>query len=577
MSSLIRVGALQFGVQDQLGENLEKSLYWIDKALSEGCELIVTPEFVNHICWYRDSGHCHEVALSSDDLFLQAVSDRARKKRAYIVVNVTMRDDQGDGVTGSSLLFGPNGLMGRSDKHVLIGHENDFLKKGVHPPTVVQTPLGAIGLYACMEGVLPEIPRALAVQGADILCNSLNSFATCEAHLHIPVRAAENKVFMVAANKVGPLIPEDQLDPVAAAINIPQRFLYGAGESQVVDPMGAVLRRATVTEEGVIAVDIDPSLAGFKTRPNGFHILRDRSPAITSKLSQRAVAPELKNELLTCRIIQPPKNAGEIDRRKLGELIGESLDAEDALIVLPQLFFYHEDWPKDPKAAAEASQEWLPFLMDALKGAESLICTSMIQALDANKDGDRFAHTAVLVSSRGVVHSQGQMQMPAARGKMWQTANELNLYDSPWGSWALLTGDDGHGPEAFRVAALKGASLFIVPFASAEPWENEFGLLERSCENRVPMIVANRADAVGQSMFLQLEKDFTLMTSWQSRVFDGYINYPKVTRMAKGQASLKQTLDLGPARDKVLSHRTHVLEDRAWGLNQYLVSKEPPL
>src|SRR5437868_976030 len=83
--------------------------------------------------------------------------------------------------------------------------------------------------------------RALALRGAQILCNSLNSFALDEGSLHIPVRAAENRVFVVAANKIGALIPEALLEPVSAQTGIPVRFLSGAGDSQIVAPDGTVL------------------------------------------------------------------------------------------------------------------------------------------------------------------------------------------------------------------------------------------------------------------------------------------------------------------------------------------------
>jgi len=55
----------------------------------------------------------------------------------------------------------------------------------------------------------------------------------------------ENKVFVVAANKVGPLVPEDMIEGISAATGIPLEFLCGAGESQVVAPDGTVLAKAS--------------------------------------------------------------------------------------------------------------------------------------------------------------------------------------------------------------------------------------------------------------------------------------------------------------------------------------------
>jgi hypothetical protein len=89
------------------------------------------------------------------------------------------------------------------------------------------------------------------------LLNSLNSFALDEAALHIPVRAVENGVFVVAANKVGPLLPVDQVEMFSQALGIPPQVLQGAGESQIVAPDGEVLASASRTEEELIVADID--------------------------------------------------------------------------------------------------------------------------------------------------------------------------------------------------------------------------------------------------------------------------------------------------------------------------------
>ena len=70
---------------------------------------------------------------------------------------------------------------------------------------------------------------AQSLRGGQLLCNSLNSFASDEASLHIPVRAAENKVFVAAANKVGPLVPPEMVVPISEATGIPVKFLDGAG------------------------------------------------------------------------------------------------------------------------------------------------------------------------------------------------------------------------------------------------------------------------------------------------------------------------------------------------------------
>ena len=84
-----------------------------------------------------------------------------------------------------------------TDKTVLMGAEGDHLSPADSPPVLVDSPFGTIGSYACMDGIVPEVPRSIAAGGARVLLNSLNSFALDEASVHIPVRAAENRAWVV--------------------------------------------------------------------------------------------------------------------------------------------------------------------------------------------------------------------------------------------------------------------------------------------------------------------------------------------------------------------------------------------
>ena len=73
------------------------------------------------------------------------------------------------------------------------------------------------------------------------MLNTLNSFAPDEASLHVPVRAAENKVWVISANKVDFLVNDGPRDMVATALGVHEDTLRGAGESMVVAPDGTVV------------------------------------------------------------------------------------------------------------------------------------------------------------------------------------------------------------------------------------------------------------------------------------------------------------------------------------------------
>ena len=179
----IRAAAVQFHAGADIDENLSTTLRMLDKAAEVKPDLVVLPEFCNHLSWYDGPEHCAEVSVTLDGPFLRAVAEKAKEKNFYVVVNCTVLRENGD-VTGSSLLYSPEGeLLGDNTKQIYIGHENDFLKKAEAPGPIVDTPVGRLGMYACMDGVINEPPRTLSLRGAQVLCNSVNSFAGDEGSL----------------------------------------------------------------------------------------------------------------------------------------------------------------------------------------------------------------------------------------------------------------------------------------------------------------------------------------------------------------------------------------------------------
>ena len=120
-----RVAAAQLRIGRNQKENLEASIRALEEAAQCGAELLVLPEFCNHVSWYENTEHCHNVAVTLEGEFLNEFSTRVGELGLYAVINCTIRRDP-NGVTGTSLLYSPAGeILAESDKQVLIGHEND--------------------------------------------------------------------------------------------------------------------------------------------------------------------------------------------------------------------------------------------------------------------------------------------------------------------------------------------------------------------------------------------------------------------------------------------------------------------
>ena len=279
-----RVAAAQYGVTTDVDANLATALRFVEAAAAEGAQVVVLPEFGNHVSWYEDRAHARRMAVTLDGPYVKALADAAAAHSLWLMANCVVAQEDGR-TTGTNLLFSPEGeLVATSDKQVLMGSERLHLDDAVDNGPIVETPIARFGMYSCMDGVINETPRGLAVRGAQVLLNSLNSFALDEASLHIPVRAPENRVWIVAANKVGPLVPPGVIEQVSAGVGVPVERLHGAGESQVVAPDGTVVAIAPRAGDALVVADIDVALADDKARPDGTDVMRSRRPELYAPL-----------------------------------------------------------------------------------------------------------------------------------------------------------------------------------------------------------------------------------------------------------------------------------------------------
>jgi hypothetical protein len=145
------------------------------------------------------------------------------------------------------------------------------------------------------------------------------------------------------------------------------------------------------------------------------------------------------------------------------------------------------------------------------------------------------------------------------------------VFELAFGKAAMLVGDDASFPETAKLAALQGAHVLLVPFAPQEEWESRYGLPSRAAENRVCVVACAAAAEAGLGMIASLERDFTLMTPWREREFDGFINQPLVTRQADGAGITLATIHPAAAANKLMSAHTDLLEGRPYKLCHDLV------
>jgi predicted amidohydrolase len=214
MNAPIKIACIQISpFYRDTEENLKKAKRFLLEACDNGANLLVLPEIFN----VGSPGKCREEAYLVSETIPEGQTSQmlmtlAKEKGVYICGSIIERE--GVDLYNTSLLVGPDGLIGKFRKLHLCSHEAYYYEPGNLGIPVFRTPIGRIALLICMDTYYPETFRIAALQGADIVCASYagadlqKSYGLPEGcHTLIPSlcmsNANANHIFVVGCNRVG--------------------------------------------------------------------------------------------------------------------------------------------------------------------------------------------------------------------------------------------------------------------------------------------------------------------------------------------------------------------------------------
>jgi len=221
----MKIASIQMAaIEGDKTATIEKALDRIRKC--KGADLVILPEIWN-------------VGFMSFDQYVPEAEDRqgptmtmlidaAKEIGAHLHTGSFVEIDNGKHYNSSYLISPEGNLLANYRKIHLFGY--DSLETQILTPgdavTVVDTPLGRIGMATCYDLRFPELFRSMSDKGVEI-------FLVCSAwpyprlgawQMLNQVRALENQCFLISANSV--------------EMNRGARFV---GHSMVVDPWGTVI------------------------------------------------------------------------------------------------------------------------------------------------------------------------------------------------------------------------------------------------------------------------------------------------------------------------------------------------
>lgn len=169
--SAIRLSAVALAIE--FG-NLEANLAGIRAALARaegGRHLIVLTELATSGYVFADVEEARSLALVADDPRLTSLAD-AVPDGAVAVVGFCERAN--DTLYNSALVLSRARVLGCYRKAHLWDDEYRIFALGDEAGAVLDTPIGRLGVAICYDNEFPEVPRRLALAGAEVLALPVN-------------------------------------------------------------------------------------------------------------------------------------------------------------------------------------------------------------------------------------------------------------------------------------------------------------------------------------------------------------------------------------------------------------------
>lgn len=262
-------------------QNLAKSLHWLGKAHAAGVQVAVLPECVltGYDLTPEEVQHAAQLLPGPHT---QSLLQFCRETGMLVVLGLLEKDPDGQ-VFNTAVMLGPQGIMTKYRKiHLPYLGLDRYITGGseISPPQ--NTAYGKLGMLICYDLRFPEPVRVLALQGVQVLLlpTSWPQAASFYPDFMAQSRAAENGIFLVAADRIGN-----------------ERGTPNLGRSLIIDPDGKILAEAGRDQEEMLVAEMEPLRSDQKTRvqvPGVYQLdlFADRRPELYVGIAAKHSAKE---------------------------------------------------------------------------------------------------------------------------------------------------------------------------------------------------------------------------------------------------------------------------------------------
>jgi len=250
--------------------NYEKTAGWVERAAKAGANLVCFPEL--NLTGYHIRPPLAEVAEPGDSSYPERLEKLAQTHQIAILAGMAEKAPGGRAYAAHWVIR-PDGIAGRYRKTHLGPPEQDIFMPGDDIP-LFQTEGLNFGIQLCYDAHFPELSTHMALAGADAVFIPHASPGTSpSAKLaswmrHLPARAFDNSVFVIALNQTG---------DNGCGLSFP-------GAALVLSPAGTVLASYAHAAEQMLLVDLKASALASVRQHRMRCFLPHRRPELYRKL-----------------------------------------------------------------------------------------------------------------------------------------------------------------------------------------------------------------------------------------------------------------------------------------------------
>ena len=151
--------------------NLQRIRVALQAAVARGAQLIVLPELATSGYVFADRDEAAGASIPRDH---PGWADLASALPPQVVAVVGYAERAGTQLFNSAAVLTGEERIGDYRKAHLWGAEAALFKRGPDAGALFDTPLGRLGVAICYDNEFPEVPRRLALAGADVLALPVN-------------------------------------------------------------------------------------------------------------------------------------------------------------------------------------------------------------------------------------------------------------------------------------------------------------------------------------------------------------------------------------------------------------------